>query len=169
MRIQPHHSVPRRIEAFNNTVVAGGTGIWITGADPAYPQRVIGNAVFAGTPLTGGQQSNNVTGTYAAASTYLNNPMAALGSGLDLYPKSGQLQGTAIDYSAFSGLLDWDRDFNSRSRIATYRGAYSGDGVNPGWTPALAIKPLWHGQRAAKRRSRCRGSRERTAASSSGR
>jgi hypothetical protein len=141
VRIQPHNSVPRRIEVFNNTVVAGYTGILITGADLAYPQRVIGNAVFAATPLTGGQQSNNVTGTYAAASTYLNNPMAALGSGLDLYPKTGQLQGTAIDYSVFSGLLDWDRDFNKRSRIATYRGAYSGDGVNPGWTPALAIKP----------------------------
>ncbi len=143
VRIQPQNDVPRRIELFNNTVVVGGgyTGVFITGADPAYPQRVIGNAVFASTPLTGGQQSNNVTGTYAAASTYLNNPMAALGSGLDLYPKTGQLQGTAIDESVFSGLLDWDRDFNQRSRIATYRGAYSGDGVNPGWTPALAIEP----------------------------
>jgi hypothetical protein len=141
VRIQAYDGVPRRIEAFNNTVVAASNGIRILDADPAYPQRVIGNAVFAGTPLTGGQQSNNVTGTYAAASTYLNNPMAALGSGLDLYPKTGQLQGAAIDYSVFSGLLDWDRDFNGRSRIATYRGAYSGDGVNPGWTPALAIKP----------------------------
>ena len=141
VRIQAHNSVPRRIEIFNNTVVAAGNGIRITGADPAYPQRVFGNAVFAGTPLYGGQQSNNVTGTYNAASTYLNNPMAGLGSGLDLYPKTGQLQGTAIDYSAVSGLAEFDRDFNGRSRVATYRGAYSGDGVNPGWTPALAIKP----------------------------
>ncbi|HEX8281903.1 MAG TPA: hypothetical protein VF588_00890 [Pyrinomonadaceae bacterium] len=141
VRIQPHNHVPRRIEIFNNTVLATGTGIYITGADTSYPQRVVGNAVFAGTPLSGGQQSNNVTGTYAAASTYLNNPMAALGAGLDLYPKTGQLQGTAIDYSAFTGFVDWDRDFNSRSRITTYRGAYSGDGVNPGWTPSLAIKP----------------------------
>lgn len=141
VRIQPHNHVPRRIDIFNNTVVAPGTGIYITGADPAYPQRVVGNAVFAGTPLTGGQQSNNVTGSYTAASTYLNNPMAALGSGLDLYPKTGQLQGAAIDYSAFTGLMEWNRDFNSRARVETYRGAYSGDGVNPGWTPALAIKP----------------------------
>lgn len=102
VRIQAQNSVPRRIEAFNNTIVATNTGISITSADPAYSQRVVGNAVFASTPLTGGQQSNNVTGTYSAASTYLNNPMAALGSGLDLYPKSGQLQGTAIDYSVFS-------------------------------------------------------------------
>jgi hypothetical protein len=141
VRIQPHNDVPRRIEIFNNTVLASGTGIYITGANSAYSQRVVGNAVFAATPLSGGQQSNNVTGSYAAASTYLNNPMAALGSGLDLYPKTGQLQGTAIDYSAFTGLMEWDRDFNSRPRVATYRGAYSGDGVNPGWTPALAIKP----------------------------
>jgi hypothetical protein len=52
---------------------APGTGIYITGANPAYAQRVVGNAVFAATPLSGGQQSNNLTDTYAAASTYLNN------------------------------------------------------------------------------------------------
>ncbi|HJQ40622.1 MAG TPA: pre-peptidase C-terminal domain-containing protein [Thermoanaerobaculia bacterium] len=141
IRIQPHNDVPRRIEIFNNTVIADGNGIRIAGADTAYTQRVTGNAVFAGTPLTGGLQSNNVTGTMAAASTYLNNPTAALGAGLALYPKSGQLQGSAIDYSPFTGHLEYDRDFNSRPRITTYRGAYSGDGTNPGWTPALAIKP----------------------------
>ncbi|HEX8363636.1 MAG TPA: pre-peptidase C-terminal domain-containing protein, partial [Longimicrobium sp.] len=140
--IQPHNSVPRRIDIYNNTILVGsGHGIRITGADAAYTQRVVGNAVFAPTPLTGGQQSNNVTGTYAAASTYLNNPMAALGSGLDLYPKTGQLQGTAIDHSVFSGQADGNRDFNGGSRVSTYRGAYSGEGVNPGWTLALAIRP----------------------------
>ncbi len=142
VNIQPHNSVPRRIDIYNNTIVVGsGNGIRIAGADAAYQQRVVGNAVFAPTPLTGGQQSNNVTGPYSAASTYLNNPMAAIGSGLDLYPKTGQLQGTAIDYSAYTGLADWDRDFNGRPRVATFRGAYSGDGTNPGWTLALAIKP----------------------------
>lgn len=141
VHIQAHYDVPKRIDIFNNTVVATGTGIRILGADPAYTQRVTGNAVFAGTPLSGGQQSSNVTGTYSGASTYLNNPMAALGLGLDLYPKSGQLQGTAIDYSPFTALLEYDRDFNQSARIATYRGAYSGAGTNPGWTPALAIKP----------------------------
>ena len=140
VRIQRHNNVPRRIDVFNNTVVAGNTGISITGADPAYPQRVTANAVFAGTPLTGGQQTGNVTGTYAAATTYLNNPMAAIGSGLDLYPKTGQLIGIAVDESFLSSLLDWNVDFNGLRRIFIYRGAYSGDGVNPGWVPALAIK-----------------------------
>ena len=141
VRFQAHNDVPKRIDVFNNTVLASRCGIRITSADINYSQRVFGNAVFAGTPLSGGQQSNNVTGSYSAASTYLNNPMAALGSGLDLYPKTGQLQGTAIDYSGVAGQTDYDRDFNYRQRISTYRGAYSGDGVNPGWTPALAIKP----------------------------
>jgi hypothetical protein len=147
VRIQWQNGAPQRIEVFNNTIVAAGHGIRIVDAASGYPQRVVGNAVFAGTPLTGGQQSNNVPATnplvsnYSQASTYLNNPTAALGSGLDLYPKTGQLQGTAIDYSVFSGLLDYNRDFNGGARVATYRGAYSGSGVNPGWTPALAIKP----------------------------
>jgi hypothetical protein len=47
VNIQPHNSVPRRIEIFNNTIVAGSNGIRIASADPAYPQRVVGNAVFA--------------------------------------------------------------------------------------------------------------------------
>jgi hypothetical protein len=141
VRIQKHNDVPKRIDLWNNTVVAGNTGISITGADPAYPQRVTGNAVFAATPLSGGTQSGNFTGTYAAASTYLNNPMAGLGAGLDLYPKTGQLIGTALNLTYLTGLVDQDRDFNSLPRILTYRGAYSGDGVNPGWVPALAIKP----------------------------
>lgn len=142
VRIQAHNDVPKRIDIFNNTIVAAGYGIRVAGADPAYAQRVVGNAVFAGTPLSGGQQSSNVTGTYSASSTYLNNPMGGLGAGLDLYPKSGQLQGTAIDYTPFTSYLEYDRDFNQQSRVATFRGAYSGDGVNPGWTPALAIKPV---------------------------
>jgi hypothetical protein len=141
VRIQPHNGTVRRIEIFNNTVIAVGNGIRIAGGESGYTQRVVGNAVFAGTPLTGGQWSNNVTGSVAQASTYLNNPTANLGAGLDLYPKSGQLQGTAIDYTPFTAFLDYNRDFNGSSRINTYRGAYSGDGVNPGWTLALAQRP----------------------------
>ena len=136
-----HNSAPKKIDIFNNTIVVTGTGIRILNPDTSYTQRVTGNAVFAGTPLSGGLLTSNVTGTYSASSTYLNNPMAALGSGLDLYPKTGQLQGTAIDYTPFTTYLDYDRDFNGTSRVTTFRGAYSGAGTNPGWTPALAIKP----------------------------
>jgi hypothetical protein len=140
VRIQPHNSVPRKIEIFHNTIVASGEGILITGADPAYPQRVTGNAVFAAKPITGGVQSGNAIGTYSAAVNSLVNPMGSLGT-LSLYPKTGMLQSTALSTGVLTGYLDWSRDFNGLSYIWTFRGAYAGSGVNPGWQPALTIKP----------------------------
>jgi len=142
VRIQKHNDVPRRIDIFNNTIVATGEGILISGASTAYPQRVYGNAVFAGTPISGGQQSGNITGAYAAAAQYLSNPAGTLAAGtLDLYPIPGKLEGTPIDLSFLTGLVDQNVDFNGLPRLTTFRGAYSGDGVNPGWQPVLGIKP----------------------------
>ena len=141
VRFQKHNNLPRKLDVYNNTVVAKGTGITIYNADPAYTQKVTANAVFAATPLAGGQTSGNLLGSYATAATALNNPTAPLGSGLDLYPQVGKLTGTAVDTSAYSTLSDGDKDFNGFPRINTFRGAYSGEGVNPGWQPVLGIKP----------------------------
>jgi hypothetical protein len=140
VRIQKHNNLPRKVDIYRNTIVALTEGICLLNGDPAYPQRLTGNVVFAASPLYGGQQSANVIGAYSAAVNYLVNPMGALGS-LDLYPKTGQLQSLAFDTSFLTGYLDWDRDFNGLLHLPTFRGAYSGDGVNPGWQPALAIKP----------------------------
>jgi hypothetical protein len=142
IRIQKHNNLPRRIDIFNNTVVSTSEGIAIFNGDPAYQQRVRGNIVFSAKPLTGGLQVGNLTGLYSAAAQYLNNPMGSLTAGtLDLFPIPAKALGTAVDLSIFSGFLDWDKDFNSFPKLNTYRGAYSDDGVNPGWQPALAIKP----------------------------
>jgi hypothetical protein len=145
IRIQRHNDVPKRIDIYNNTIVATGEGIVISGANLAYPQRVRGNAVFAAQPISGGQQADNVTGAYSTAGQFLNNPNGALDglsrTGLDLYPKPGKLQGTAVDTSFAASLLDGSIDFNGLSHLTTFRGAYSGDGVNPGWHPALALIP----------------------------
>jgi hypothetical protein len=141
IRIQPHNDVPKRIDIFNNTIVAVGEGILITGANPAYPQRVRGNVVFAAQPISGGQQAGNVTGSYSAATQSLNNPGGSLGGSLDLYPKAGKLTGSILDLSFAGGLLDAGLDFNKLPRLDSFRGAYSGDTVNPGWLPALAIMP----------------------------
>lgn len=141
IRIQRHNDVPKRIDVFNNTIVAIGEGIQITGANTAYPQRVYNNVVFAGTPIAGGQQSGNITGPYSAAAQSLTNPSGTLAAGtLDLFPLSGKLQGTAASLTFLTGLVDANVDFNGLSRLDTFRGAYSGDGVNPGWDPTLTIK-----------------------------
>lgn len=142
IRIQKHNDVPKRIDIFNNTIIGFGEGILITGANTAYPQRVYGNAVFAAKPISGGQQSGNIIGAYAAAAQYLNNPAGSLTGGtLDLYPKPGMLEGSVLSLGFLTGLVDADVDFNGMSRLSTFRGAYSGDGVNPGWAPVLTFKP----------------------------
>ncbi len=140
--IQAQNDLPRSINVFNNTVLATGDGLRVTGVNTAYSQRVIGNAVFAATPLNLSPSvvnAGNVTGAYASASTYLTNPFAAPGT-LDLYPKPGQLTGSPLDTSAFQSFTDWDRDFNSALHDGTFRGAYAGSGANPGWLPKLERK-----------------------------
>jgi hypothetical protein len=139
--IQPHNDVPKTIRVFNNTVIASNMGIKVTGGSSAYTQKVIGNAVFATTPIQATDRKDNITDTYQNAENYLTNPTAPLGN-FDLFPKPGKLTGSLIDASSFQSLFtDWNRDFNGILHNGTFRGAYAGEGRNPGWQPKLERKP----------------------------
>lgn len=129
----------QNVTILNNTILAMGNGITVTGVASGYVQKIVGNAVFAGAPISGPGQAQNVTDTYASASNYVNAPFAPIGA-LDLYPKSGQLAGTKIDLTAFASLDDAGVDFNAAVRDGVVRGAYTGQGVNPGWQLARAIQ-----------------------------
>jgi hypothetical protein len=136
----------RNLEAFHNTVVASATGLRVTGLDGGggYTRRVRANAAFAATPFSlaaGVTATDNVADTHASAATYLNAPGAPLGAGLDIFPRVGRLTGAAADLGGLAGFLDWDRDFGGAPFSAIFRGAYSGEGANPGWTLALERKP----------------------------
>lgn len=139
---QPHNDRPRDIRIFNNTVVTTGPGITVTGGYTTFQQKVIGNAVFAASStINTSDQAGNITGTYTNAGNYLNQPLAALGSA-DFFPRVGKLSGSAIDTSSFNTYTDWNRDFNGTQRTNfTFRGAYFGEGQNPGWLPKLERKP----------------------------
>jgi hypothetical protein len=139
--VQPHNDVPKEIRIFNNTIVAQDQGIRVSGGDPAAQQIVTANAVFAGTPLNGGNQIENIVDSYTSADNYLTNPFASPGQ-LDLYPLPGTLAGSPIDTSQINQFLDWDRDFNNDLHDGTFRGAYAGEGTNSGWLPDLEPKPL---------------------------
>lgn len=139
--IQPHNGTVREVRVFNNTVVARDLGIRISSGQTENKQTVVANAVFATTPIQGGQASSNTTGNYAAASANLAKPFAAPGSGLDLYPRAGKLRGSAVNTSTYRNqFTDWNRDFNGAIHDNTYRGAYAGQGPNPGWLPRIARK-----------------------------
>ncbi len=142
VRFQSHNDVPRRIRFFHNTVVADGTTVSVTSGDPGFEQRVVGNALF-GSPPSGGTQLDNVSDAYADAGDYLTNPDGVLTGAvnrLDFYPQPGALEG-AVDSSGLDVYEDWSRDFNGTARGTSFRGAYGGAGQNPGWLPALEIKP----------------------------
>ncbi len=144
VHVQPHNDEPRRVRLFQNTVVASTTGLRAAGGLGGFTRELTGNAVFAATPLSGGDQIDNVTDTYAAAASYLANPGGAIAGGvdrLDLFPLPGTLSGAAIDLSGLAVYEDWNRDFNGASRPGTFRGAYAGEGSNPGWLLALERKP----------------------------
>jgi hypothetical protein len=141
VNIQQHIDRPRNVTVMHNTVVASGTGIRVSNPDPAFTQRIIANAVYAATPVSGPNQQDNVTGAYSAAATALNSPTPAIAT-LDLYPRSGQLVGSAVSLDPASGFTDGTLDFNGQPRTGVHRGAYEGDGANTGWKLALALKNL---------------------------
>ncbi|MFO1273915.1 MAG: hypothetical protein U1F50_19950 [Rubrivivax sp.] len=144
VRIQVHNGQVRDVRIFGNTIVAGGIGVSVSGGATGFSQRVEANAVFStGTPVSvsgaAASAAQNVTDTRANAGRYLNAPLAALGS-LNLYPLAGTLKGSAFDFAG-TGYTGAGLDFNGQTRDPVFRGGYSGEGANPGWTLALSIKP----------------------------
>ena len=124
--------------------MANGTGIKVIGGSSSFQQKVVGNAVFAATPIRADAHTDNITDTFTSASNYLVNPAGDLGI-LDLYPKVGMLSETPIQTSSFDGAFtESSRDYNGDLHNELIRVAYAGEGVNPGWLPKLERKPQPH-------------------------
>jgi len=88
IHIQPHNDVPKIVYVFNNTVVSKGEGIVIRNHEPpTWPQRIFANAVFASTPLAGGQATGNLLGSYDEAERYLRAPHTQSLSEMDPAPR----------------------------------------------------------------------------------
>jgi hypothetical protein len=130
---------------YNNTIYTKNGGMAIYSA--TLDDNVSGNLVFGATPISGviAHQFNNTVDSFANAAKYVNAPAFTLGA-MDFYPRVGMAQGAAIDLSAFGGETDWGIDFNGTPKSAAkqsivFRGAYAGEGTNPGWTLQAGIKP----------------------------
>lgn len=142
--ITEHNNVkPRYIRIFHNTVwaVNSSGGIRLYNPDPAFRQYCYANAVFSPSPVTNFTgQSDNITDSYVYAVNYVISATPGI-STIDLYPKNGMLTGTETPDSLFNDLEYYDRDFNCKTYNWTYRGAYSGYGINPGWHLQLDTMP----------------------------
>jgi hypothetical protein len=136
-----HNGQLRRAYVYNNTFYDVERAIHF--ADPANEDHlVVGNLMFAGSGVSGSfsNASDNLLIAVADADLHVANPSLTLGS-MDFYPLPGMCQGDPLDLSAFAGHEDYDRDFNGDSKGAfLFRGAYAGEGTNPGWQLDGAVK-----------------------------
>jgi hypothetical protein len=142
IRIQPHNDIPRAIHIFYNTVITTETGISVILGQGSenYVQHVSANVIFASNPIMAKSQESNSIGKKEDAVDYLVKPFAPLGT-MDLYPKVKKMKSQPVDTTHFRVFKDWDIDFNGRERNAHSRGAYGGEGINPGWLPQMKRKP----------------------------
>ncbi|MBW2261731.1 MAG: right-handed parallel beta-helix repeat-containing protein [Deltaproteobacteria bacterium] len=129
------HDLPLRLaRVYNNTIYSAGRGISVSGTLDQGAWAV-GNLIFSSTPVSGTwtEERDNMSDAVDQAHLYVSTPSLVLGE-MDFYPLPGQCQGPALDLSAFSSDAEYDRDFNSTSKGGiTFRGAYAGEGENPGW------------------------------------
>ncbi|MBZ0137338.1 MAG: Ig domain-containing protein [Planctomycetes bacterium] len=125
---------------YNNTIYACGRGIRVASGSTA--SHVVGNLVFSSDAISGTvtTQSDNITDTVANATNYVTSPSITL-SGMNFFPLTGQCTGSAISMTAFNTDAHYDLDFNGNSKGSfIHRGAYSGNGTNPGWAISNTLK-----------------------------
>ena len=141
IRLQNHNLPLRMAHVYNNTIYAAGLGIWISGTVDQ-GSSAVGNLIFADAAMSGtfDDDRDNVIDAITNASQYVTAPSTTLGQ-MDFYPLAGTCEGSALDLSAFAADTDYDRDFNGTPKGGlTFRGAYAGDGTNPGWSIDEGIK-----------------------------
>ena len=140
--LQTHDGFPLlRAHVYNNTIHGAKRGI-VFGSAATEGDAVTGNLIFAGSPIEGSitSEKDNLAGAIADAAMFVGAPGVTLGQ-MDFYPLAGKVEGAALDLSAFDGDTAPECDFNGSSKgEGTFRGAYAGDGQNPGWKLAAEIK-----------------------------
>jgi nitrous oxidase accessory protein NosD len=137
-----NHDLPLRLAyVYNNTIYGNVTGISLVNGGSLADSLVTGNLVFAPTGISAPVAKDNIVATMANAGNFVNLPSLAFP--MDFYPKAGSAAkgATALDMSKFTSQAEYNVDFNRTSKGAfLYRGAYAGEGTNPGWALAATKK-----------------------------
>ena len=137
------HDLPLKIAyVYNNTIYGGNRGIHVSNGNALEASHIRGNVVFSELGISGPGQTDNVEDSVANAVDYVVAPSLVLGS-MDFYPLPGTLQGPPLELATFDGPSAFDLDFNRESKgDFSYRGAYAGEGTNPGWRLAAEKKQI---------------------------
>jgi hypothetical protein len=130
---------------YNNTIYTRGDGIQF-GSPATNGGVVAGNLVFARKGISAADSlvSDNLAASVEDAPAYVRAPSFDP-SAADFYPLPGKCQGAPIDLSVFQSDTDYTLDFNGMPKTqvrgsVVFRGAYAGEGRNPGWNLDAALK-----------------------------
>ena len=143
IRLQNHDLPLKLAYVYNNTIYGASVGINF-GSAATQGDAVVGNLIFAATPISGSVTNSveNMTDAVTNAGAYVIAPSLVLGE-MDFYPLAGRCQGAALPLSQFAADVDYDKDFNGASKNGgIFRGAYAGEGANPGWKLSADNKEL---------------------------
>jgi hypothetical protein len=124
--VRPHYGRPRDVAVFQNTIVASGRGLVLTGGDPDHVQTALGNVIVAGEPSSQPDPAANLLAALPAASTVLRLPPQLAGSapnlGLQRHPGRRMV---ASWPTALSSLPAFDRDLAGLERVDGRPGAFA--------------------------------------------
>ncbi|MBK8253351.1 MAG: right-handed parallel beta-helix repeat-containing protein [Polyangiaceae bacterium] len=141
--LQTHDGFPLvYATVYNNTIYGAKRGI-VFGSAASEKGLVFGNLVFADSPIEGspGSQENNIVGAIADAAQYVSAPGTTLGQ-IDFYPLPDKVTGTSLNFADVQSDTAVMCDFNGAPKgEGIFRGAYAGQGDNPGFQVAAEIKP----------------------------
>lgn len=145
--LRDHDGFPlRSARVYNNTIFSAARGV-VLGSAASEGSAVVGNLIFADllTDGTISMMSDNLGGPAAEAGSSVVSPSTTLGM-MDFYPLAGAAKGAALDLSAMKVDTDYQCDFNGvKKGDFSFRGAYAGEGSNPGWKLAAEVKPAGAG------------------------
>ena len=145
--LQTHYYPLKRAHVYNNTIYSRNRGVSF-GTAALEEGIVTGNLIFSALPVGGAASSvaDNITDTFANAALYVPAPSETPGA-MDFFPLAGKARGaTALNYTKFAADAAVSSDFNGVDKTAVagsavFRGAYAGEGTNPGWRLQADIKP----------------------------
>ncbi|MCC7549081.1 MAG: right-handed parallel beta-helix repeat-containing protein [Burkholderiales bacterium] len=121
--IAPHNARPRRLAVFNNTILATGAGLSISGIESGFSPAVIGNAVFAQGANRGWHRAGNLSLAWEDAGRYLRAPYL-LPPALDLSPLRPLPMNDGVLPMALTGLPGAKLDLAGERRDGRLHGAY---------------------------------------------
>jgi hypothetical protein len=122
VRIRPHNHRPRDIAVFQNTVVARGVGISLTGVEPGYERRFEKNLVAGSPPLSGEITGDNRVSTFERAPEMWLRPLAEV-DGLDLSPARDVFAAAVPLPAMLLQLPGSGQDYLGQKRLAAGYGA----------------------------------------------